>query len=167
MYPIFGYGSPRFYIDEELCVHFDERQAAGAVVLEPIEELIETLGGDLIQNFKGYRAEVSLKLYNTRNRDIDQHLMMLRIINRSREMGDEILLQPRFQDGRTLDLMVYPKGDLGYKEITNLNAGQDVELSFVSVRLIKNFPLVSSRPRFLKIGKGSFLVLKNKQRMIV
>lgn len=167
MYPIFGYGSPRFYIDDELCVHFDGKQAAGVVVFEPVEELIETLGGDLIRNFEGYRAQVSLKLYNTRNKDIDQHLMMLRIINKSRESGAEILLQPRYQNGRTLDLMVYPKGDLGYKEITNLNAGQDVELSFVSVRLLKNFPLVSSRPRFLKIGKGSFLVLKNKQRMIV
>lgn len=167
MYPIFNYGSPRFYVHEQLNVHFDTRQAAGMVVFEPVEEFITTLGGKSIPVFKGYRANVSLKLYNTRSSDSDQHIILMKVINHARQMRKAILLQPRYCNGRTLDLYVYPEGDFGYKEITNLNAGQSIELTFHSEELLTSLPLVSAIPAFLKIDKDSFLKLKNNHRVIV
>jgi hypothetical protein len=92
MYPIFSYGSPRFSLGN-LSVHFNEKNPAGKVEFEPKEEFFETLSGDLIPRFKGYRAKVILKLWNLRG-GISGHLRD-EIINTSgrRECG---YLEPRF-----------------------------------------------------------------------
>lgn len=166
MYPIFSYGSPRFCIGD-LSVHFPTKNPAGEVVFEPKEEQLETLGGDAIPVFKGYRANVHLKLYNTGAQDYEKHLTMMNIINHSRTNRLPILLQPRFSSGATLNLWVYPKSDFGYKEITNLNAGQHIDLEFFSKSLLSALPLIVNLPRFLMLDAEHYLLLSTSGNKLI
>lgn len=166
MYPIFSYGSPRFSLGD-LSVHFPTKNPAGEVVFEPKEEHLETLGGDAIPVFKGYRANVHLKLYNTGAQDYQKHLTMMNIINHSRSNRLPILLQPRFSSGATLNLFVFCKSEFGYKEITNLNAGQSIDLEFFSKTLLNELPLIVNLPRFLMLDKEHFLLLSNSGNKLI
>jgi hypothetical protein len=166
MYPIFSYGSPRFSLGD-LSVHFPTKNPAGEVVFEPREEALETLGGDAIPVFKGYRANVHLKLYNTGAQDYEKHLTMMNIINHSRTYRFPILLQPRFSSGATLNLWVYPKSEFGYKEITNLNAGQSIDLEFFSKKRLSELPLLVNRPRFLMLDDKHYLILSNAGNRLI
>lgn len=166
MYPIYSYGSPRFSIGD-VSVHFPGKNPAGEVIFEPKEDQLETLGGDAIPVFKGYRANVHLKLYNTGAQDYEKHLTMMNIINHSRSNRLPILLQPRFSSGATLNLYVYPKSDFGYKEITNLNAGQSIELEFFSKKLLSELPLIVNRPRFLMLDSEHYLLLSEEGNRLI
>ncbi len=166
MYPIFSYGSPRFSLGD-ISVHFPTKNPAGEVVFEPREEALETLGGDAIPVFKGYRAIVHLKIYNTGAQDYNKHLTMMNIINHSRSNRLPILLQPRFSSGATLSLWVYPKSEFGYKEITNLNAGQSVDLEFFSKSLLSELPLIVNRPRFLMLDNEHYLLLSTSGNKLI
>jgi len=158
MYPIFSYGSPRFSLGN-LSVLFSNKNPAGKVEFEPKEEFYETLSGDLIPRFKGYRVKVSLKLWNLRAQDYLAHLTLMNIINTSRATRMPILLQPRFSSGTTLNLYVYSKDKFGYDEITNLNAGQSIDLSFESRSLVSALPLIVATPCFLKLNTNDYLLL--------
>lgn len=158
MYPIFSYGSPRFSLGN-LSVQFSGKNPAGRVEFEPKEEFFETLSGDLIPRFEGYRVKVSLKLWNTRAQDYQAHLTLMNIINTSRSNKLPILLQPRFSTGSTLNLYVFAKNKFGYDEITNLNAGQSIDLNFESKSLVSALPLIVNTPCFLKLNANDYLLL--------
>ncbi|GAB1366028.1 hypothetical protein MASR1M36_08990 [Candidatus Cloacimonadaceae bacterium] len=160
MYPIFSYGSPRFSLGN-LSVHFNEKNPAGRVEFDPQEEFFETLSGDSIPRFKGYRVKVILKLWNLRAQDYLAHLTLMNIINTSRATRMPILLQPRFSSGTTLNLYVFAKDKFGYDEITNLNAGQSIDLNFESKSLVSALPLIVSTPCFLKLNANDYLLLSS------
>jgi len=162
-----SYGSPRFSLGN-LSVHFSVRNPAGKVEFEPKEEMFETLGGDIIPRFKGYRAKVSVKLWNLRAQDYQDHLTLMNIINASRTNGVPILLQPRFSSGASLDIYVICKDKFGYDEITNLNAGQSLDLAFESKSLISELPLLVNLPSFLRLDAQGYLLLSiSGDRLII
>lgn len=158
MYPIYSYGSPRFSLGN-LSVHFSTRFPAGLITFQPQEEHYETLSGGTVTVFKGYRALVQLKLYNMLAQDYQDHLTLLNIINTSRSLDKPILLQPRFSTGVTVSLWVKPQGDVKYEEITNLNAGQSIDLEFFTPELLSELPLVVTLPSFLLLDATSYLLL--------
>jgi hypothetical protein len=158
MYPIYSYGSPRFSLGN-LSVHFSTRFPAGLITFQPQEEHYETLSGGTVTVFKGYRALVQLKLYNMLAQDYQDHLTLLNIINTSRSLDKPILLQPRFSTGVTVSLWVKPQGDVKYEEITNLNAGQSIDLEFFTPELLSELPLVVNLPSFLLLDATSYLLL--------
>jgi len=166
MYPIFSYGSPRFSIGD-LSVHFPTKNPAGEMHTEIKEEHLETLGGDVIPDFKGYRANVLLKLYNTGPQDYESHLKLMNIINHSRTHRLPIMLQPRFSSGATLCLYVFCKSNFGYKEITNLNAGQSIDLEFFSNKLLSKLPLIVNLPRFLMLDSEHYLLLSTSGNKLI
>lgn len=158
MYPIYSYGSPRFSLGN-LSVHFSTRFPAGLITFQPQEEHYETLSGGTVTVFKGYRALVQLKLYNMLAQDYQDHLTLLNIINTSRSLDKPILLQPRFSTGVTVSLWVKPQGDVKYEEITNLNAGQSIDLEFFTPELLSELPLVVNLPSFLLLDATSYLLI--------
>jgi hypothetical protein len=158
MYPIYSYGSPRFSLGN-LSVHFSTRFPAGLITFQPQEEHYETLSGGTVTVFKGYRALVQLKLYNMLAQDYQDHLTLLNIINASRILDKPILLQPRFSTGVTVSLWVKPQGDVKYEEITNLNAGQSIDLEFFTPELLSELPLVVNLPSFLLLDATSYLLI--------
>ncbi len=158
MYPILSYGAPRFSLGD-VSVAFSSKNPAGTVEFEPVEEWAETLSGELISRFKGWRAVAYIKLYNIKDADMGKHISLMNMINSSKRNGAPILLQPRYSSGINLDLLVLPEGNFGYKEITNLNAGQTVELKFKAKQLMLDLPLVVNRPGYLQIAEGFYLLL--------
>jgi hypothetical protein len=140
-------------------VHFSTRFPAGLITFQPQEEHYETLSGGTVTVFKGYRALVQLKLYNMLAQDYQDHLTLLNIINTSRSLDKPILLQPRFSTGVTVSLWVKPQGDVKYEEITNLNAGQSIDLEFFTPELLSELPLVVNLPSFLLLDATSYLLL--------
>jgi hypothetical protein len=140
-------------------VHFSTRFPAGLITFQPQEEHYETLSGGTVTVFKGYRALVQLKLYNMLAQDYQDHLTLLNIINASRSLDKPILLQPRFSTGVTVSLWVKPQGDVKYEEITNLNAGQSIDLEFFTPELLSELPLVVNLPSFLLLDATSYLLL--------
>ncbi len=166
MYAIFSYGSPRFAIGN-LSVHFHRRNPAGQIIFQPKEEHLETLSGDTITVFKGYRALVRIKLWNLAPQDYQDHLTLLNIINQSRSHGAPILLQPRFSSGATPSFWVLPEKDIKYEEITNLNAGQGVELEFFTPALLSQLPLIVNTPRFLMLDSTHYLLLSAANNKLI
>lgn len=166
MYPIFSYGAPRFALGN-LAVQFSEKNPAGAIEFEPKEEYFETLGGTEIASFKGYRAKISLKLYNLASYDYQKHLQLLNIINTSRSTNKPILLQPRFSSGVTISLWVRAKNSISYKEITNLNAGQVIDLNFESVDLLSSIPLIVNLPGYLMLDSSHYLLLDDSGHKLI
>jgi hypothetical protein len=158
MYPIFSYGSPRFSLGD-LSVQFSGKNPAGQVGFEPEEEEHKTLSGRTITDFKGWRAKVTLKLWNLRPQDYQAHLKLINIINTHKQTGAGILLQPRFNSGATLSIFVKSKDIIDYKEITNLNAGQSVDLNFESIGLLDEIPKIVNLPRFLMLDATHYLLL--------
>jgi hypothetical protein len=140
-------------------VHFSTRFPAGLITFQPQEEHYETLSGGTVTVFKGYRALVQLKLYNMLAQDYQDHLTLLNIINTSRSLDKPILLQPRFSTGVTVSLWVKPQGDVKYEEITNLNAGQSIDLEFFTPELLSELPLVVNLPSFLLLDATSYLLI--------
>jgi hypothetical protein len=140
-------------------VHFSTRFPAGLITFQPQEEHYETLSGGTVTVFKGYRALVQLKLYNMLAQDYQDHLTLLNIINTSRSLDKPILLQPRFSTGVTVSRWVKPQGDVKYEEITNLNAGQSIDLEFFTPELLSELPLVVNLPSFLLLDATSYLLL--------
>jgi hypothetical protein len=140
-------------------VHFSTRFPAGLITFQPQEEHYETLSGGTVTVFKGYRALVQLKLYNMLAQDYQDHLTLLNIINASRILDKPILLQPRFSTGVTVSLWVKPQGDVKYEEITNLNAGQSIDLEFFTPELLSELPLVVNLPSFLLLDATSYLLI--------
>ncbi|MCK9309116.1 MAG: hypothetical protein PHY48_12770 [Candidatus Cloacimonetes bacterium] len=166
MYPILSYGAPRFSLGD-VSVVFSAKNPAGIVDFEPVEEWAETLSGYLINRFKGWRAVAYIKLYNIKDADLEKHLSLMNMINSSKRSGVPILLQPRYATGINLDLWVLLDGNFGYKEITNLNAGQTVELKFKAKQLMQDLPLVANRPGYLRLAEDAYLLLKDGSRLIV
>jgi len=167
MYPIYSYGSPRFALGGT-SVAFNSRQHAGQVRFEPAEEEMETLGGRLITVFRGWRAIITLRLYNLLEQDWADHLKLISIINHSKRSGQPLLLQPRFASGARLDLWVKLRGDFGHRELTTLNAGQEIELEFASVELLDEMPGIVNLPGYLLIGSNSYLLLDSAgSRLII
>lgn len=166
MYPIFSYGAPRFSLGN-LSVAFSNKNPAGTIEFEPKEDNFETLSGKQITNFKGYRAKITLKLYNLAPDDYQKHLQLLNIINTSRSFNVPILLQPRFSTGATLSLWVRAKSSISYKEITNLNAGQTVDLNFESDNLLSEMPLLVNLPGFLLLDSSHYLLLDSSGHKLI
>lgn len=166
MYPIYSYGSPRFALGN-LSVHFSKKFPAGQITFQPSEEHYETLSGKTVSVFKGYRALVQLKLYNALPQDYQDHLTLLNIINTSRALDKPILLQPRFSTGVTLSLWVKPQGDIKYEEITNLNAGQSIDLEFFTPALLSELPLIVNTPRFLMLDDAHYLLLSTAGNKLI
>lgn len=158
MYPILSYGAPRFSLGD-VSVAFSCKNPAGTVEFEPVEEWVETLSGALISRFKGWRAVAYIKLYNIKDADMEKHLSLMNMINFSKRSGAPILLQPRYSTGINLDLWVLPKDNFGYKELTNLNAGQTIDLKFIAKQLMDELPKVVNRPGYLLLSEGFYLLL--------
>lgn len=167
MYAMMGYGSPRLTCGD-IDVHFSAKNPAGVVEWEPVEEQYETLSGDLLPRFKGYRAKITLTLYNMRATDYQDHIKLMKIINYSRNTGIPITILPRFNDGFTLSIPAYPVDSFGYKEITNLNAGQKLDINFKSKSLFQEVPAFVNLPSFLMLDAGSYLLLSaDGSRLII
>lgn len=143
MKAIYGYGSPRFRLGDGEAV-FGAHQGAGQVEFEPIGHEFETLAGDLIEVPRGWRATAKLRLLNVKNLDYAPHLKLIQLINLSRSTGLPLKCKPRFENGMQLELAVKLRGNFGYAELTNLNAGQSIELEFVAVRLLVSAGLCES-----------------------
>ncbi len=158
MKAIYGYGSPRFRLGDGEAV-FGAHQGAGQVEFEPIGHEFETLAGDLIEVPRGWRATAKLRLLNVKNLDYAPHLKLIQLINLSRSTGLPLKCKPRFENGMQLELAVKLRGNFGYAELTNLNAGQSIELEFVAVRLLSELPGFVNLPGYLLIGTGSYLLL--------
>lgn len=166
MYPIYSYGSPRFAL-ANLSVSFPAHNSAGIISFLPVEEHHETLSGKTITIFKGYRAEIQLKLFNLKPQDYQLHLTLINIINQSRKAAKPILLQPRFSSGATLSLYVTPQDEIRYEDITNLNAGQSINLKFFTPDLLSALPLIVNTPRFLMINDSSYLILSSSKNKVI
>lgn len=158
MKPIFGYGSPRFSLGSLEAV-FGAHQGAGRVEFDPVVNEFESLGGDLIEVFKGWRPLVKLRLYNVKTLDYQAHLNLIQIINTSKVQGKTIRMYPRYENGMNLPLDVIFKGRFGYEELTNLNAGQQIELEFSGKRPMSEIPGYVNLPSYLLISAGSYLLL--------
>lgn len=167
MKPIFGYGSPRFALGN-LQAYFGAHQAAGRVEFEPVEREFETLEGDIIEVFKGWRAKVLLRLLNVKNLDYLPHLALIQILSTSKQTGYPIRCYPRYENGMNLPLDLSFKGRFGYEELTNLNAGQQIELEFVAKSLLSEIPGYVNLPSYLLISDASYLLLSdNGSRLIL
>jgi len=167
MYAIMGYGSPRLACGG-MEVHFSAKNPAGTVEWEPVEEEFETLMGDLIMRFKGYRAKITLTLYNLRATDYEDHIKLMQIINESRSTGEPIYIDPRFSNGLSLTIAAYPVENFGYKEITNLNAGQKLDITFKSRSLFQELPAFVDIPSFLMLDEDNYLLLSaDGSRLII
>lgn len=158
MKPIFGYGSPRFSLGNLEAI-FGAHQAAGRVEFEPVVAEFEDLEGNLIEVFKGWRAILRLRLLNLKPLDYQAHLSLIQIINASKRMGHPLRCYPRYENGMNLPLDLIFKGRFGYEELTNLNAGQQIELEFTGKRLLSEIPGYVNLPSYLLIGEGAFLLL--------
>lgn len=158
MYSIYSYGSPRFSLGDQ-SVHFSAKNPAGKIWFEPVEEEFETLSGDIISVFKGWRAYASLLLYNLRDVDAQSHLKLIHIINASKAAGQPILLQPRYCAAASLNLYVVLEGNFGYNELGLVQAGQSLELQFKSQRLLTELPAIVNLPGYLKISATGYLLL--------
>lgn len=158
MKPIFGYGSPRFALGNLEAV-FGAHQAAGRVEFEPVVTEFESLEGDLIEVFKGWRPLLKLQLLNVKMLDYQAHLSLIQIINASKTMGIALRCYPRYENGMNLPLDLIFKGRFGYEELTNLNAGQQIELEFSGKRLLSEIPGYVNLPAYLLIGEDSYLLL--------
>lgn len=166
MYTIFSYGAPRISLGD-LSVQFGEENSAGEVTFIPEEESYETLSGRLIRKFKGYRVEAKLKLYNFKGQDYRKHLNLINIINTSRRENVPILVQPRFSGGATLSIWMRTKDNIKYQEITNLNAGQIIELTFESEELMSEIPLIVNLPRYLMLDSEHYLLLSAEGNRLI
>jgi len=167
MYAMMGYGSPRLTCGD-IDVLFSGKNPAGVVEWEPVEELYETLSGDLLPRFKGYRAKITLTLYNMRATDYQDHIKLMNIINLSRSSGTPITILPRFSNGISLSIPAYPVENFGYKEITNLNAGQKLDVNFKSKALFRDLPAFVDIPSFLMLDETRYLLLSGDgSRLII
>lgn len=165
MKAIFGYGSPRFSLGN-LSVQYEEHHGAGKVVFEPVVHEFSTLSGRIVEVFDGWRAKVSFHLYNLKSLDYEYHLKLLNIINISKQTGQPIVCQPRFDVPLRLTLRLVLKSEVGFEEIINLNAGQTVDLEFVSAELLDAIPSFVNLPAYLKVG-ADYLSLGGGDRLII
>lgn len=166
MYPIFSYGAPRISLGD-LSIQFGEENSAGEVTFIPEEENYKTLSGRLINKFKGFRVEVKLHLYNIMGQDYQKHLQLLNIINTSKSENVPILVQPRFSSGATLCIWMHIKDNIKYQEITNLNAGQTIDLVFESEELMSMIPLIVNLPGFLMLDEEHYLLLSSAGNRLI
>ena len=166
MKPIFGYGSPRFSLGNLEAV-FGAHQAAGKVEFEPVVTEFEDLEGDLIEVFKGWRPILKLRLLNVKTLDYQAHLNLIQIINASKSLGLPLRCYPRYENGMNLPLDLIYKGRFGYEELTNLNAGQQLELEFSGKRLLSEIPGYVNLPSYLLIGEGAYLLLSSDGSRLV
>ncbi len=166
MKPIFGYGSPRFSIGSLEAV-FGSHQAAGRVEFEPVVKEFESLEGDLIEVFKGWRPTLRLRLLNVKTLDYQPHLRLIQIINSSKTMGIPLRCYPRYENGMNLPLSLIFKGRFGYEELTNLNAGQQIELEFSGKSLLSEIPGYVNLPSYLLISAGSYLLLDSEGSRLI
>lgn len=160
-YAIFAYGSPRISLGN-LSVLFPSRDPAGKIWFEEIKEEFETLSGDLIILSKGLRAYATLKLSNFRSSDAERNLSLIHILNTSRRTGAPMLLQPRYNGAYSLGLRVILSSNFGYEEITNLDAGQTLEITFKTKSLLDEYPGFIHSPEFLKIADTGYLLLSSE-----
>lgn len=157
-YAIFAYGSPRISLGN-LSVLFPARDPAGKIWFEEIKEEFETLGGDAIIVSRGWRAYATLLLHNLRSTDAARHLKLINILNTSRKSKAPILLQPRYAGAYSLGLWMLLDSKISYEEITNLDAGQSLEITFKSKRLLDDIPAFIQSPSYLMITDTGYLLL--------
>lgn len=165
MKAIFGYGSPHFSLGN-LRVQFAEHHGAGKVSFEPVVHEYTTLSGREVEVFDGWRAKVVFHLYNLRSLDYECHLKLLNIINVSKQTGQPIMCQPRFDLPIRLTLRLVLKSPVNFEEITNLNAGQTIDLEFVSYELLDAIPAFVNVPGYLLVG-SDYLSLGGGDRLII
>jgi hypothetical protein len=118
------------------------------VEFEPVVTEFEDLEGDLIEVFKGWRPMLKLRLLNVKTLDYHAHLNLIQIINASKSLGLPLRCYPRYENGMNLPLDLILKGRFGYEELTNLNAGQQIELEFSGKRLHSEIPGYVNLPSY-------------------
>jgi len=165
-YTMFSYGSPRISLGN-LSVHFPERDPAGKIWFEEIKQEFETLSGDTIVMSKGLRAHASLLLHNVRSTDGARHLALINILNTSRRTGSPILLQPRYDGSTSLGLWMILDSDFGYNALTNLDAGETLELKFKSKTLLDEIPGFIRTPQYLKLSATAYLLLSSEGAKLI
>lgn len=158
MKAIYGYGSPKFELGS-LEASFGAHHGAGRIEYEPVSHEFETLSGELIEEFKGWRARVYLKLLNVKTNDYEPHLELIKIINESKRSGTAIKAYPRFSNGKSMMIELVFRGNFGYHELTNLNAGQEIELEMVSKGLAGELPGFVDVGGYLMIGESGYLMV--------
>lgn len=165
MKAIFGYGSPRFTLGN-LSANFGAHHGAGRVTFEQSLHEFTTLSGKYIESFHGWRAVVTFHLYNVKNLDYEPHLRLINIINQSKITGHPIICQPRFDVPINLSLPLVFKSSFGFEEITNLNAGQTIDLEFRSQELFDSIPGFVNLPSYLLLGE-EYLGLGSGDRLVL
>jgi len=136
------------------------------VRFEPELHEYTTLSGRAIEVFDGWRAKVNFHLYNLKALDYEPHLKLLNIINVSKQTGQPIVCQPRFDLPIRLTLRLVLKSVVDFEEITNLNAGQTVDLEFVSYELLDTIPAFVNVPAYLLVG-ADYLSLGGGDRLVI
>ena len=155
---IFSYGSPRFSYGGQ-SVHFSGKNPAGKIWFEQVKDEFETLSGTVIENFNGWRVHATIRLYNFYPGDHEDHLQLVQIINNAKSDNMPFVLEPRFSNGRSFSFDALVDGNFGYEELTDLDAGQEIEIQFKSKRLLSEIPAFVKVPGYLKINTTNYLLL--------
>jgi hypothetical protein len=141
---IWGFGGVRLICGSTTC---DLPYATGTLAFEPRIVSNETLAGEMITQFVGYRVRIGVTAQNSCATDYTEFLKLISILNDNIRDEVPLLVYPLFTSGdNNLVYQVRVTSGIEFAQIARVKAGQTIELAFESVSLINTLPSLTSDP---------------------
>ncbi len=138
---LFGFGGVRLVCAGTDCVLTN---ATGTLAFEPVNLINTTINYSQDYKFIGYRARITLDVYNTCANDIDEFIKLVAIFNAANS-GQTLTVYPYYDSTKdNLGYVVRSNSTFYPEQIARTQVGQKISLAFESVDVVTSLPSLTS-----------------------
>lgn len=119
--------------------------AVGKLAFEPKIVANETLNGDIVQFFLGYRVKIEFTAYNVCDDDYTEHLNLVSVMNDAMYYGNDLTIYPHYSTtDSNVSYTCRCTSAIDWSSVAAVQAGQSITLTFESTGLVNTLPAIVS-----------------------
>lgn len=132
---VYGFGGVRIGCENNFASF---ETAKSDFLFEPIFNQMQMLSGKIVKEIKGYRAKISVLIYNAKAGDWQKIRNLFSFLN----SNQEISIEPKFSS--SLNPLKFEncilQGNISFKDLANFKCGQSIVLDFVTSEIYPEIP---------------------------